>query len=125
MVGAEGAVTSTVKRTSVGVLVLFAGSVAVTDTRWKPSVKPRCVGSDQLPLALTGAATGGSPSTVTFTVLRGSAVPEKAVPSWPTTVSTVGVRMVGAAGGVRSTVKVVSAGRLVLSRASVAVAVTV
>ena len=98
MLGARGAVVSTVKLRVAAGLVFPDGSVAVTKAVLGPSLKGVTGVQVQLPLASVKPLQMGTPPTVTVTVLPGSA--------WPLNVGvlslvckvSVGVTTVGAAG---------------------------
>jgi hypothetical protein len=112
MLGATGAVVSTVKLRAAGGLVLPAGSVAVTNAVLGPSLKGVVGVQVQLPLPSAVAVQTGVPPTVTVMALLGSAVPLKVGVLSLVCRLSVGVTTVGAVGAVVSIVKLRVAGGL-------------
>ena len=99
--------------------------MAVASAVCGPSARSAAGVRLQLPVALVVAVPSTLPSSVTVTVLSGSAVPEMTGRLLPSTESFTGVVITGAAGGVVSTVKrFVLERSLVLPRTLVAVALT-
>ena len=101
--GTVGATVSTSNARVVGVLTLPAGSVTATLTVCGTSVKGVLGVQVQLPLASATAMQIGTPPSVTFTVLPGSAVPVRVGVLSFVFAPTIGAVTTGALGAVLST----------------------
>ena len=104
--GATGATVSTLNGCVVGVLVLPAGSVAVTASACGPLLSGVVGVQLQLPLLSATAVQTGAPPSVTFTVLPGSAVPLMTGVVLAVVLPLAGPDTTGAVGAVVSTVNV-------------------